>query len=86
MALTRKIHPAGPSEAAMRPGGPDDPRSYPHFEWGGPGLPRTPWEAESLGRLKARDRELRREGDTADTSAMKTMLGKWKDENLDDLA
>jgi hypothetical protein len=78
----RKIHAAGPSERAMRPGEPDDPRSYPHHEWGAPGLPATPWDGP--GEHAARGRELRREGDASDTSSTKTMLGQWKDDSPSD--
>ncbi|HLL54758.1 MAG TPA: hypothetical protein VK447_14490 [Myxococcaceae bacterium] len=77
-----KIHAAGPSERAMRPGEPDDPRSYPHHEWGAPGLPATPWDDPET--LRARDRELRREGDASDTSSIKTQLGERKDDSPSD--
>ncbi len=80
--LKRKFHAAGPSERAMRPGEPHDPRNYPHHEWGAPGLPATPWD--DPGDLKQRDRELRREGDKADADSAKTMLGQGKDDSPSD--
>jgi len=82
------IHAAGPSEESVRPGGPDDPRNHERFEWGAPGLPATPWEADAAhaDEEKARDKELRREGDASDTTSMKSFLGKPKDESLDDLS
>lgn len=69
----RKIHPVGPSEAAMRPGGPDDPRNYPRQEWGAPGLPSTPYEGLE-DQDKARDKALVREGNRGETEDMKTLL------------
>ena len=68
----RKIRATGPSESAMRPGTPDDPRSYPRHEWGAPGLPPTPGGDEEA--LEKRGAELVKEGNASDTSAMKEML------------